>query len=194
MLIFETLAIAAGLGADAMSVSAAVGVKWNGPRQKFRLAWHMGLFQFLMPIIGWAVGTQLASLVQVWGKYLAGAMVFVVGAKMFYEAMRQHPGSVAERAEHKAEEAMHMKDPTRGMSLMILSVATSLDALVVGFSLGVKGAADIWWASGIIGIVAATMSLAGVLIGQRAGAKFGSRAEIAGALILMGLAVSFLFI
>ena len=191
--------MAAALGADAMSVSAAVGVRWHGRRQKFRLAWHMGLFQFLMPLAGWALGAQLAGLIHRWGAYVAAALVFAIGAKMFYEALGSRPGNVAEAAGHAAEKAMGMqtKDPTRGWSLMMLSVATSLDALVAGVSLalGDPGACgSIWTASLIIGIVAAAMSLTGVLLGQHIGKAVGRPAEFAGAVVLMALAVSFLWV
>ena len=187
------LAVAAGLGMDAMSVSAAVGVRWHGPRQKFRLAWHMGLFQFLMPILGYLAGKPLAGLLEAVGSYIAAALVFLVGAKMLYEALRMHPGAVAEQAGRAVEHdpPRPTRDPTRGWSLVVLSVATSLDALVVGFSLGLKGAAGIWWASAVIGVVAALMSLAGVAIGRRLGKRLGRSAEIAGAVVLMLLAVSF---
>ena len=190
---YDVIIVAVALGMDAMSVCAGIGVKWHGPGQKFRLAWHMGLFQFLMPMIGYFLGHELAGAVQAFGKYLAAAMVFGVGAKMLYEAIRSHPGAVAERAEQATEGAgpAH-KDPTRGWSLVVLSVATSLDALVVGFSLGLGGRGAIWGASIVIGLVAAAMALAGVAIGRRAGKAFGRKAEIVGAILLMLLGLSFL--
>jgi len=184
----EIIAIAVGLGLDAMSVSAAVGVRWHGPRQKFRLAWHMGLFQFLMPVLGYLVGAQLASLLEKVGSYVAAALVFSVAVKMFYEAVKPHPGE----AEEAGSSPVSRRDPTRGWSLMVLSVATSIDALVVGFSLGLRGATGIVLPCIIIGITAAAMSLTGVVIGKRLGDRFGKPAEIAGAVVLMLLAVSFL--
>ncbi len=186
--LLEVIAIAVALGLDAMSVSAAVGVRWHGPRQKFRLAWHMGLFQFLMPVLGWLAGAQLASLLEKVGSYIAAALVFAVGVKMFYEAVKSHPGA----AEEAVASTAPRRDPTRGWSLVVLSVATSLDALVVGFSLGLRGSSSIVWPSLVIGITAAAMSLTGVVIGKRLGDRFGKPAEIAGAVVLMLLAVSFL--
>lgn len=188
----EIIAIAVGLGLDAMSVSAAVGVRWHGARQKFRLAWHMGLFQFLMPVLGWLAGAQLASLLEKVGSYVAAALVFSVAVKMFYEAVKPHPGATEEAVATATGTASSRRDPTRGWSLMVLSIATSLDALVVGFSLGLRGSSSIVWPSLIIGITAAAMSLTGVVIGKRLGDRFGKPAEIAGAVVLMLLAVSFL--
>jgi len=188
----EILAIAVALGMDAMSVCMAVGVRWHGPRQRFRLAWHMGLFQFLMPILGWLAGQQLARLLASVGKYVAAALLLAVGLKMLYEAIRSRPGLVAEEAEHLAEKRLHIKprDPTRGWSLLALSLATSIDALVVGFSLGLVGR-QIWLASIVIGITAGLMALAGVAIGKRLSRALGRPAEILGAIILLALAVSF---
>lgn len=195
---WSILGIAVGLGADAMSVSAAIGVKWHGPGQKFRLAWHMGLFQFLMPMAGWAVGQTLAGVLHHVGTYIAAGLVFAVGAKMLYEAWKNHPGQVAEAEEEALENVLHRhpKDPTRGWSLFALAIATSLDALVVGFSLalrGVSGFSAIWLPCVEIGVVAAAMSLAGVLLGQYVGKAIGRPAEFLGALVLIALAVSFLF-
>ena len=138
MFLFRTLLLAVGLGMDAMSVSMAIGVRWHGPRQKFRLAWHMGLFQCAMPILGWWAGKALAGV-------LEG-----------------------------------------------LSVATSIDALLAGQSLGIAGGAIVV-PSLIIGVVAGVMALAGVAVGKRLGRALGRPAEILGAIILMGLAVSFLW-
>ena len=186
--------VAVGLGMDAMSVCAAIGVKWHGPRQRFRMALHMGLFQFLMPIAGWLVGQELATVIEAYAGPLAATLVIVIGAKMLYEALRSHPGRTAEAAEQAVEHEFHAhpKDPTRGWSLIVLAVATSLDALVVGFSMGLRGEREgIWLASVIIGVVAASMALIGVAVGKRAGARFGKRAEIAGALVLIALGISF---
>jgi len=145
------------------------------------------------------LGSHLAALIHRFGTYAAAALVFGLGVKMLYEAWKQHPGEVSEAAEHAIERALHVKpkDPTRGWSLLGLSVATSLDALVVGISLALHEGSKqpgIWRASAIIGVVAAGMSLAGVLLGQHVGRAVGRPAEFLGAVVLMGLGVSFLFV
>ena len=194
MAILKILGLAVALGMDAMSVSMALGVRWHGRGQRFRLAWHMGLFQFLMPIIGYLLGRPLAGVLKSVGIYAAAALVFAVGVKMLIEALKAHPGAAAEGAEHLIEKGLHVKpkDPTRGWSLIGLSLATSIDALVVGLSLGIAGGGDIVLRGLVIGVVAAVMSLAGVAVGKRAGAALGKPAEIAGAILLMALAVTFL--
>ncbi len=194
MPLLETLALAVGLGMDAMSVCMAIGVRWHGPRQRFRLAWHMGLFQFFMPVLGWLLGARLAGLVRSVGGYLAAGLLFLIGAKMFYEAWRRRPGHLAESTERAAQSALHAKsrDPTRGWSLLGLSVATSIDALVAGVSLGLKGR-EIWLASLLIGVVAGLMALLGVMAGRRIGRAAGKPAELAGAAVLVALGVWFLW-
>ena len=183
------LAVAVGLGADALSVSAAIGVRWHGPRQKFRLAWHMGLFQFLMPIIGYFAGSEAAGLLREVASWVGAVLVFAIGLKMLVEALRSHPGAAAETAAAKVSHPQDSRgDPTRGWSLLVLMVATSVDALVVGFSLGMTGAGQIWVPAIVIGLVAGAMALAGSVLGQRIGAAVGKPAEIAGAAVLMAIA------
>jgi putative Mn2+ efflux pump MntP len=195
MRLLDIIVVALGLGMDALSVCMGIGVRWHGRRQQFRMAWHMGLFQFLMPVLGWTMGRQLATLLSTVGKYLAAGLVVAVGAKMLYEAIRQHPGDMVGKAEHAAERGLHIqgRDPTRGLSLVILSVATSLDALVVGFSLGLRGT-GIVRTSLVIGLVAGAMAWAGMGIGKRLGQKLGRWAEVVGAILLVGLGISFLWL
>ena len=205
MRLWETGILAVGLGVDAMSVCAAIGVTWHSRRQKLRLAGHMGLFQFLMPILGWWAGQGLAGLIRGVGRYVAAALVFGIGFKMLLEALHSHPGAVAERTEQLLE-GKHRRpasDPTRGWSLVALSLATSLDALAAGLSLGLRGeGSTIWQISIVIGVVAAGMALAGMIIGQQAGRALGRsrkghlpvRAEIVGAAVLMALGISFLWL
>lgn len=196
MWLFSTIGIAIGLGMDVLSVSMAVGVRWHGARQTFRLAWHTGLFQFLMPLAGYAIGSQLANPLALWGGYVAAALVTGVGIKMLIEALGSLPGAAAEGLEQTVEKDLHLKhtDPTRGWSLIVLSVATSIDALVVGFSLGIKEGADIWQASVIIGFTAALMALVGVMVGWRVGQALGRFAEIVGGVVLVALGVAFLWL
>ena len=105
MRLLDIIVVALGLGMDALSVCMGIGVRWHGRRQQFRMAWHMGLFQFLMPVLGWTMGRQLATLLSTVGKYLAAGLVVAVGAKMLYEAIRQHPGDMVGKAEHKRRQS-----------------------------------------------------------------------------------------
>jgi len=188
------LGVAIGLGMDAMSVSASIGVKWHGPGQRFRLAWHMGLFQFMMPLIGWTLGQEVVGLFKSFATYLAAALVFGIGVKMLVDALRSRPVAEANGEERFVDaRGPAGSDPTKGWSLFVLSLATSLDALIVGFSLGLRNT-EIWHVSFIIGVVAALMALTGVLIGRHAGKVIGKPAELIGAAVLMLIGVSFLWL
>jgi putative Mn2+ efflux pump MntP len=83
------------------------------------------------------------------------------------------------------------RDPTRGMSLIMLSIATSIDALAVGFSLSVIGV-SIWMPALVIGLVAGTLTVAGMLLGDRIGSRWGSRVEILGGLVLIAIGIKVL--
>jgi len=192
--LMKIIPIALALGMDAMSVSMAVGVRWGGWKQRLRLASHMGLFQFLAPILGWAVGKQLAELLRGFGCVLSGLLLLGIGLKMLYEAVKSAPGSLEQRGGDAVAHALHLRkrDPTRGWSLLALSIATSIDALVVGFSFGLRDRQQIWFASLVIGIVAAGMSFVGAGMGKHAGKTFGRAAEILGSLVLIALGVTFL--
>ena len=160
------LGISLGLAMDAFAVSIASGLKLARPtpRHVFRLSFHFGLFQFLMPVIGWYAGRQMAALIAGFDHWIAFGLLSLVGGRMLWEA-----GSGKE-AESKA-------DPTRGMMLVALSVATSIDALAAGVSLAFLQQA-IWIPSASIGVVTATLTAIGMGFGSRFGRRWGRWAEV----------------
>lgn len=181
MQLVEIALIAVALGCDAFAVGMGVGTRFCEPRQVFRLSFHFGLFQFLMPLLGWIIGVSAFGLVRRWGPWLAFGLLFFIGARMTYESFR--PEEVSSDRE--------CRDPTRGMSLVVLSLATSMDALGVGFSLGVLGQ-SLLLAAVCIGVTACVMTWAAMKLGSRLSSKFGQRMEIAGGVILMAIAVKLL--
>jgi len=164
---------------DAFAVSIAVGLKLANvtPRRVFRLAFHFGLFQFLMPVIGWLAGKEVASQIADFDHWIAFALLAFVGGKMLWEA----------RGEKESEPKA---DPTSGLTLVTLSLATSLDALAVGLTLGFLNT-SIWIPSVVIGLVAATLTGLGMGFGNRLGARWGRWAEVLGGcvLILIGIRI-----
>ena len=169
------LAIAFGLAMDAFSVAIATGMALDKvtPRQALRLAHHFGLFQFGMPIIGWFLGSMVAEQVQSVGIWIAFVLLTGIGAKMVWEAVRGDEDAVR-------------GDPTRGFSLIMLSIATSLDAMAVGIGMALIGV-PVLYPSVVIGAVAANMTLLGLWIGRRAGHLLGRRMEVVGGLALMAI-------
>lgn len=161
---------------DALAVAIATGVVLGevSARQTFRLAWHFGLFQFMMPVIGWMAGLSVERYLSGYGAWLAFAFLAFIGGKMIVEAVRG-------RNEEKAP-----SDPTRGASLVVLSLATSIDALAAGLSLGVLRT-EIWYPAVVIGLVALSFTAVGMHIGAPLGKKLGRKMEIAGGLVLIGI-------
>jgi len=174
----QLLAIAIALGCDAFSVAVGVGSLGLDARRIFRLSWHFALFQFIMPLIGLTIGQVAANLIGHAGHWVAAAGLAVIGLRMAREALKSR------------EENARRSDPTRGWSLIVLSISTSVDALVAGFSLGLLGV-NILISCLVIGLAAGIMTAAGMFLGAGAARGLGKWAEFAGGLGLMVLAVVF---
>ena len=140
----------------------------------FRLSWHFGFAQFGMPIVGWYAGGYLSGAIGQWGKWAAAAILFVIGIRLIGEQFQK-------------EESLFRGDPTRGLSLIALMFATSVDVLAAGFSLALVGT-QILTPSLIIGIVAAGMTIIGLAFGRAFGLKMSRTAGIVGGVILLILA------
>jgi len=176
MSIWVIIGIAVGLSMDAFAVAIAIGLilpKLTA-RHVFRLAFHFGLFQFMMPIVGWLAGHTIAEYIQHVDHWIAFGLLSFIGGKMLWDAYSSHP---SER---------NSGDPTRGLSLITLSVATSLDALAVGLSMAFLQV-NILMPSVVIGLVAGTLTMVGILFGSRIGDRFGRWAEVLGGVVLIGI-------
>jgi len=176
-----TLGLAFGLAMDAFAVSIAAGmaVETVTPRHVFRVGFHFGLFQFLMPILGWLAGSRLASRISGYDHWLAFSLLAYVGGKMLWEARGEKPPDTS-------------RDPTRGLTLVTLSVATSIDALAVGLSMALLGV-SVWFPSVVIGVVTAALSAVGIAFGGRIGSRWGHWAEVGGGLVLIFIGLRVLF-
>jgi putative Mn2+ efflux pump MntP len=165
---------------DAFAVALATGVVLEEVtgRHTFRLAWHFGLFQFLMPVIGWAAGLSIERWMADYDHWLAFGLLAFIGGKMIRDGLTRR-------------EKETIRDPTRGISLVILSVATSIDALAVGLSLGVLRV-TIWYPAAVIGVVALALTAAGIHLGRRVGVRFGQKVEVLGGAILVGIGLKIL--
>lgn len=174
-------AIAVALAMDAFAVALSAGILLNPitGRQLFRLGFHFGLFQGGMPIIGWFAGIGLKQFVTAYAPWIAFILLTFVGGKMIYEAVTDH------------SECMERRDPTRGATMVMLSIATSIDALAVGFSLSLLGVA-IWIPAVVIGIITAALTFAGMLLGRKIGATWGGRVEAFGGIVLISIGLKIL--
>ena len=182
MHIFQILIIAVALAMDAFAVSIATGLQLQtvSVRQTFRLAWHFGLFQAGMNIIGWAAGLTVRSMIESVDHWIAFGLLCFIGIRMIREAMED-------------DDSKKESDPTRGKTLVLLSVATSIDALAVGLSFSLLHV-SIWVPALVIGIVATILTAIGLHLGCLVGAasRLGSRAEIIGGLVLVAIGLNIL--
>jgi len=177
-------AIAVALAVDAFAVALAAGaglprLHW---RHTFRLAWHFGFFQAAMTLLGWAGGLSVSGLIASVDHWLAFGLLALVGGRMSL-------GGLAAK-----DESRKAVDPTRGATLVVLSVATSIDALAVGLSLAVLRISA-WQPSLVIGLVAALCTAAGLHLGRWAGAasRLGARAEMVGGGVLIAIGAKILW-
>jgi putative Mn2+ efflux pump MntP len=180
MTLFHLLAISLALAVDAFAVALAAGIRMKriGPRTMLRLSWHFGFFQAGMAGLGWSFGLGLRDFLQPWDHWLAFGLLWLVGINMIRSGLQGEEGM---------EEGV---DPTRGMTLVLLSVATSIDALAVGFSLSVMEISATLPLL-IIGLVAFFMTGLGMFWGYRMAKSFGVGvwAEVLGGLVLMGIGI-----
>jgi len=172
--------LALALAMDAFAVALGTGAVLSSltGRHLFRLGFHFGLFQAVMPVIGWLAGLTIIQWVEAWDHWIAFSLLAIIGGRMVYEAFSD-------------EEKANDRDPTKGLSLVLLSIATSIDALAVGFSLSVIGV-SIWMPALVIGLVAGVLTIVGMLLGGRIGDRWGTRVEIFGGLVLIAIGIKIL--
>ncbi len=171
------LAVAVGLAMDAFAVSIATGIQLGYTvkvHHTFRLAFFFGFFQFIMTVLGWFSGYSVGNIIETLDHWIAMALLGFIGGKMIFEALGK--GTTSELS----------YDPTRGVTLLYLSIATSIDAFAVGISLGVLNVA-IWYPSVIIGLVAAGFTIIGITLGKRIGILLSRKIEILGGIILIAI-------
>lgn len=185
MTLAHLVAIALALAVDAFAVAVATGIRLKKVafRQVFRLSWHFGIFQAGMTGFGWGAGYGIRNAVARWDHWVAFGLLCLVGGNMIRESL------------FGGEEAMEgpQQDPTRGIRLVMLSVATSLDALAVGFSFSVMEI-SIFRPMFLIGIVALFMTAAGLYGGSRVAQlkRVGNGAEMIGGLLLIAIGIRIL--
>lgn len=188
MELITLLLIAVGLAMDAFAVSVSSGMILCHIkiRQNLKIAGSFGLFQGVMPLIGYAIANTFADKIKAVDHWIAFGLLAFVGGKMLWEAIRG------------GEDEPH-GDPTEWRNLLIMSIATSIDALAVGASLAVMPRTGILaFSLGyllcclIIALVTFVICLGGVLVGCRFGNLFGKKAEIVGGLVLIGMGLKIL--
>jgi len=172
------LLLAVALAADAFSVAMASGLVCRGPRPTFRLAFHFGLFQGFMPALGALSGLFLRRWVAAVDHWIAFGLLAAIGLKMIVESFRRE----------ELVDGAEPRDPSRGLVMVGLSLATSIDAFGAGVGLAMAGAADLLLACVTIAVVTGALTIVGLRLGRAVGERFGPWAERLGGLVLIGLA------
>jgi putative Mn2+ efflux pump MntP len=173
MTFLEIIVIAIALAMDAFAVSlaaAAAGFAGNR-RATFRLSFHFGLFQAVMPVLGWSLGLSVEPYIARYDHWVAFLLLGLVALRMISAGLRPVAAS-------------RISDPSRGWTLVMLSTATSIDALAIGLTLATLKVSVIYPAA-IIGLITCGMCILATAGGRRLGPRLGDRAQIAGGLILL---------
>lgn len=172
--------VAIGLSMDSFAVSVCNGlgmrdIRWH---DYLRISVIFGLVQFIFPIIGWYLGSVVSKFISGFDHWIAFALLSYIGGKMVYESFQKD----------KVCELSRKDDYPR---LIILAVATSIDALAVGLSFAFIGT-SIFVPAIIIGIVTVIATVLGMYFGQNIGHVFESKAELIGGIVLIGIGLKIL--
>lgn len=210
MTLLDLLAIALGVSMDAVAVALAQGMRMRRPRVRDALlvAGLFGAFQGLMPLLGWALSARFAQAASAFAPWVAFGLLLAVGAHMVHEAREQAADGTADDVRSGAADGPDggpVDGPTGAhaaggglalaaapvapvrpavRTLLVLAVATSIDALAVGVGLGLMEA-PVVAATGLMAGVTAVLSAGAVLAGARLGARLGRWATLAGGLVLV---------
>ena len=178
----ELFLIAVGLSMDAFAVSVCkgLGMQRLNMGQAVVIALFFGGFQALMPVIGWAVGAQFAHFVSTYAHWIAFALLAFVGGKMLWDAFHEDEG------EDAGPFKLELGD------LLMLAIATSIDALAVGVSFAFLQV-DIVPAASFIGVVTFVLSFAGVAIGHQFGSRWEKPSATVGGIVLILIGLKTLF-
>ena len=174
--------IAISLAADCFAVSVGAGAVQQklSHLRLLKVAIAFGLAQFLMPIAGWLAGRFIVELITDFDHWIAFALLTIIGGRMIWESFDEKEGIKRET------------DISRGVLLITMAIATSIDALAVGLSFAFLQI-NILLASSVIGSVAFLLTIIGFWLGRRVSAVLGKRAKLAGGLILVIIGLRILF-
>jgi len=174
------IAVALAMDCFAVTLGLACGARGLTMKQAVRMAGAFGGFQLVMPILGWLAGARLLGLIGRLDHWVAFGLLALIGGRMIYESFGM-----------TEEEKACRPDQTQGSRLLVLALATSVDALAVGLSMGVVGT-TILYPAAIIGATSFALTVAGAKLGPLVGRLAGRWAELLGGLILIGIGVKIL--
>ena len=183
MSLWEIILIGVGLSMDALAVSMCKGLamKRFNAKNALIIGAYFGGFQALMPTIGWLLGRSFESVIKSFDHWVAFGLLAIIGGKMIWDSLHETEGeSEAEsnpRIDHR--------------EMLMLAVATSIDALAVGITFAFLSV-NIVPAATAIGLTTFTISFVGVAIGNKFGSRFRDRAQLAGGIVLVAIGIKIL--
>jgi len=169
------IAIGDAIDCFAVSISGSIAMKRISPAQILKVALSFGIFQAGMTALGWLLGQTVIDLIQSFDHWIAFGLLAAVGMHMIWESLH---GSDDEKT----------ADITKWLTLLVLSIATSIDALAVGVSFAFLDA-NLVYACSVIGGMAFILTIIGLVLGKRLGSIIGKRAEIVGGMVLIGIGI-----
>lgn len=181
MSLLTVILMAIGLAMDclAVAITSGLAIKKLRMRHAAQIAFFFGFFQALMPILGWRTGMQLKGLFSTWDHWVAFSLLLAIGGKMIYESQ-------------KLPKARKDFNPLNFYVLLLLSLATSVDALAIGVSFAFLST-PLLLPVILIGLITFFISLGGVFFGHHTGHFFENKMEMAGGIILIIIAFKILF-
>ncbi|MBN2664603.1 MAG: manganese efflux pump [Bacteroidales bacterium] len=178
--IISIIIIALTLTFDTFAISITAGLVENKIKlwQAAKIALIFAFLQALFPVIGWLLGVQISHLINAYQHWFAFALLVLIGSKMIFEALKNEE-------QKKTLNIFELK------VILVLGIATSIDALIIGFSFAFLDV-NIWLAAFIIGFFTYFVAMIGMLVGKKTGHLFGRKAEIIGGLVLVGIGIKIL--
>ena len=173
--------ISIGLAMDAFAVSLTEGISLRKLciKSTLKIALIFGLFQGIMPLLGWAIGGLFYDKISKFDHWIAFGLLFFIGIKMILDAREFGKCDIKGKCE-------------KDSNIIVLGIATSIDALAVGFSFSLLPGLNIYFSIAVIGIITFILSSVGVYLGNKVGQLLGAKAEYMGGIILIGIGIKML--
>lgn len=179
--ILTVLVLAIGLSMDSFAVSIGCGLTEQkiSFRHATKISFSLAFFQGILPVLGWLMGTGIKEYVESIDHWIAFFLLLFLGGKMIYESFKKEGGN-------------NVADIYSWKHIITLSIATSIDALVVGFSYALASSRNIFGGALIIGAVTFFFAMLGIRIGKDVGCSFGPKVELLGGIILIAIGLKIL--
>jgi putative Mn2+ efflux pump MntP len=173
--------LAIGLSMDSFAVSISCGLEEQkiSFQHALKISFSFAFFQGLLPVLGWFMGIGIKVYIEQFDHWIAFFLLVYLGGKMIFESF-------------KDEESEKMSNIYSWKHILALSIATSIDALIVGFTYAVVSTRNIFSGAVIIGAITFFFAMLGIRIGKDVAGNFGQRVELLGGIILIGIGVKIL--